>query len=81
MVVAPTSTIDLDTVSGEQVPIEVREWTEIWAATGSDKPPQGVDVLNRVFDVTPAELISAIVTEKGVLAPVSGPGIESLQKG
>ncbi|MCW8844600.1 MAG: S-methyl-5-thioribose-1-phosphate isomerase [Gammaproteobacteria bacterium] len=81
MVVAPTSTIDLDTASGEQVPIEVREWTEIWAATGSDKPPQGVDVLNRVFDVTPAELISAIVTEKGVLAPVSGPGIESLQKG
>ena len=80
MVVAPTSTIDPGTGTGEQVPIEVREWTELWAATGSDTLPQGVDVLNRVFDVTPAELISAIVTEKGVLTPVSGPGIESLCK-
>lgn len=80
MVVAPTSTIDVNTASGEQVPIEVRDWAEIWAATGSESPPLGVEVLNRVFDVTPAELITAIVTEKGVLTPVSGSGIESLVK-
>ncbi|MCJ7558958.1 MAG: S-methyl-5-thioribose-1-phosphate isomerase [Gammaproteobacteria bacterium] len=81
MVVAPTSTIDLGTASGEQVPIEVRDRAEIWAATGSNNVPLGVEILNRVFDVTPAELISAIVTEKGVLTPVFGPGIESLGKG
>ena len=81
MVVAPTSTIDLDTATAQQVPIEVRGWAEIWTATGSKSPPPGVEVLNRVFDVTPAELISAIVTEKGVFAPASGPGIETLVKG
>lgn len=79
MVVAPTSTVDHQTASGDLVSIEARDWSEIWAATGSERPPEGVSVSNRVFDVTPASLVDVIVTEKGVLEAPSGPAIASLK--
>jgi methylthioribose-1-phosphate isomerase len=78
MVVAPTSTLDLAIESGMQVPIEIRDPAELWAATGSERPPKGVDVLNRVFDVTPADLVDVIVTEKGALRAPYRPAIASL---
>lgn len=79
MVVAPTSTVDHDTASGELVSIEARDWSEIWAATGSERPPEGVSVSNRVFDVTPAELVDVIVTEKGCLTGPLDQAIASLE--
>lgn len=69
MVAAPSSTIDFATANGAQVPIEERQGQEIWAATGSTSVPRGVQILNRVFDVTPANLVDVIVTERAVLMP------------
>lgn len=63
-VAAPTSTIDLACPSGAAIPIEQRAPEEVLPA-----PIAGVDVLNPAFDVTPAELVSAIVTERGAFAP------------
>jgi len=67
MVVAPTSTVDLSTHSGDNIPIEVRDAKEILSVMGQAIAPQTVGAWNPVFDVTPAELIDAIVTEKGVV--------------
>lgn len=69
MVVAPSSTLDPDCVTGADIPIEERDAGEIWRAAGVDTPPAGVDAWNPVFDITPAELVSVIVTEKGVIRP------------
>ncbi len=69
MVVAPVSTLDADTRDGAGIEIEQREASEIWRAAGIDAPPPGIDAWNPVFDVTPAELIDCIVTERGVLEP------------
>jgi len=71
MVVAPTSTIDMETPDGEAIPIEARperEILEFWGEFGSARvAPEGARAWNPAFDVTPAELIDAIVTEKGVV--------------
>lgn len=67
MVVAPTSTIDMELESGEDIPIEEREADEVIAVKGQSVAPGGVEVFNPVFDVTPADLIDVIVTEKGVV--------------
>ncbi|MBY6203368.1 S-methyl-5-thioribose-1-phosphate isomerase [Halomonas denitrificans] len=69
MVVAPLSTLDPQTPDGAGIEIEQREASEIWRAAGVEAPPPGVDAWNPVFDVTPAELIDCIVTEKGVIEP------------
>ena len=63
-VAAPSSTIDFSLPAGAGIPIEQRDPVEVLP-----RPIDGVDVLNPAFDVTPAELVSAIVTEKGVFAP------------
>lgn len=63
-VAAPTSTIDAALADGSLIPIEQRDPAEVLP-----RPIAGVDVWNPAFDVTPAELITAIVTEKGVFAP------------
>ena len=68
-VAAPTSTIDLATPSGGQIPIEERDPREITHGFGRQTAPEGVDVYNPAFDVTPAELVTAIITEKGVIRP------------
>ena len=67
MVVAPTSTIDLQSPSGEQIPIENRDPGEVITIAGRPIAPEGVNAVNPVFDVTPAELVDVIVTEKGVI--------------
>jgi len=69
-VAAPTSTFDLSIVDGNEIPIEQRKSEEITCAFGRRTAPEGVSVYNPAFDVTPAELITAIVTERGVIHPV-----------
>jgi methylthioribose-1-phosphate isomerase len=68
-VVAPTSTVDTTLASGEEIPIEERAAEEVLAPRGIQFASKGARVWNPAFDVTPAELISGIVTENGVLRP------------
>ncbi|HTN32669.1 MAG TPA: S-methyl-5-thioribose-1-phosphate isomerase [Marinobacter sp.] len=67
MVVAPSSTVDMSLASGSDIPIEERDGAELRQLGGVQLAPAGIDVFNPVFDVTPAGLIDAIVTEKGVV--------------
>jgi len=66
MVVAPSSTIDMSLASGEDIPIEERAGSEL-LEVGGKRIGAEADVFNPVFDVTPADLIDAIVTEKGIV--------------
>jgi methylthioribose-1-phosphate isomerase len=69
-VAAPASTIDLKTPTGEQIPIEQRAANEVTSVHGGPRiAPEGVDVYNPAFDVTPAELITGIITERGIFKP------------
>ena len=68
-VAAPTSTFDLKLATGELIPIEQRKAEEITEGFGKRTAPKGVKVYNPAFDVTPARLIDAIITEKGVISP------------
>ena len=69
-VAAPISTIDLETPNGEGIPIEERNPEEVTQLHGSRMiAPVGVSVWNPAFDVTPAHLISGIITERGILSP------------
>ncbi len=65
-VAAPTSTVDLDCPGGEAIPIEQRPADEVTTIAGQRIAPAGMKVDNRAFDVTPAALVTAIVTEEGV---------------
>ena len=67
MVVAPSSTVDMDTSSGELIAIEERDPAELLAFRGERVVAEGVRAWNPVFDVTPHDLIDAIVTERGVV--------------
>jgi methylthioribose-1-phosphate isomerase len=78
MVVAPSSTVDMAMASGEDVPIEERDGIEIREIRGIGLAPEGVNVFNPVFDVTPASLIDAIVTEKGVVHNPNITGMRAL---
>ncbi len=78
MVVAPSSTVDMALASGKDIPIEEREGTEIREIRGIPLAPAGVEVFNPVFDVTPASLIDAIVTEKGAVRNPDKAGMKSL---
>jgi methylthioribose-1-phosphate isomerase len=66
MVVAPHSTIDPGTTDGDSIPIEERSADEIWAISGLPEGLPGASVRNPVFDVTPAECIDVIVTDRGI---------------
>jgi methylthioribose-1-phosphate isomerase len=68
-VAAPTSTIDLATPDGAAIPVEERSPDEVRRVGGATLAPPGVPALNRAFDVTPAGLVTAIVTELGVALP------------
>jgi methylthioribose-1-phosphate isomerase len=74
-VAAPLSTIDLATPDGDAIPIEERDPSEITTVAGTVVAPEGIAVANPAFDVTPAEFVAAIITERGVARP---PYIESL---
>ncbi|MBS2770611.1 S-methyl-5-thioribose-1-phosphate isomerase [Anoxybacillus rupiensis] len=67
-VAAPLSTIDLSTKTGADIPIEERPSEEITELAGTRIAPPGVKVYNPAFDVTPHELITAIITEKGIIS-------------
>ncbi|MEW6502697.1 MAG: S-methyl-5-thioribose-1-phosphate isomerase [Chloroflexota bacterium] len=68
-VACPTSTIDLSIANGDLIPIEERDSEEITHLEGKAICPRGTDVFNPAFDVTVAELITAIITENGVCYP------------
>ncbi len=68
-VAAPSSTFDLSIATGAEIPIEQRSRDEIASGFGRVTVPEGVKVYNPAFDVTPASLITGIVTELGVLRP------------
>ena len=68
-VAAPVSTIDFSLTSGDQIPIEERAHDEVTHIDGHRICPVGVDVINPSFDVTPAALVTAIITEKGIVYP------------
>ena len=68
-VLAPTSTFDLSLATGAQIPIEERASEEITMGFGKRTAPEGVKTYSPAFDVTPGELVTAIVCEQGVLAP------------
>jgi len=68
-VAAPSSSIDLTVTSGEQIPIEERDDNEVRRVGGTQVAPELSPVWNPAFDVTPAHLISAIITERGVFRP------------
>jgi len=67
MVVAPTSTVDMSIANGEDIPIEQRDPNELLSVQGMRFAAEGAGAWNPVFDVTPPELIDAIVTEKGIV--------------
>jgi methylthioribose-1-phosphate isomerase len=70
-VAAPSSTFDLSIPDGSAIPIEQRDPREITHGFGRQTAPDGIDVYNPAFDVTPAELITGIITEKGIIRPVN----------
>lgn len=70
-VAAPSSTFDLSLPNGVAIPIEQRDPAEVTCGFGRQTAPEGVAVYNPAFDVTPAELIAGIITEKGLIRPVT----------
>ena len=70
-IAAPRSTFDFSLASGEEIPIEERDGGEITRGFGRQTAPDGIGTWNPAFDVTPAELITALVTERGVIEPVT----------
>jgi methylthioribose-1-phosphate isomerase len=76
-VAAPSSTFDLSIPDGSHIPIEERDPTEITEGFGRRTAPEGICVYNPAFDVTPAELIAGIITERGVIRPVTAQVIRS----
>ena len=76
-VAAPLSTVDMATATGDEIPIEQRDPKEVTHLSDRQLTPDGVGVHNFAFDVTPNELIAAIITDRGV---ARAPYTESLQK-
>ncbi|MHC4548347.1 MAG: S-methyl-5-thioribose-1-phosphate isomerase [Planctomycetota bacterium] len=71
-VAAPRSTFDLACPDGSRIPIEERAASEVTRGFGVSTAPEGVSVYSPAFDVTPARYVTAIVTEVGVIRPVTG---------
>ena len=76
-VAAPLSTVDMNCPTGEEIPIEERDIREITHVKDIQLAPEGIEVNNYAFDVTPNDLVDAIITEKGVARK---PFTESLRK-
>jgi methylthioribose-1-phosphate isomerase len=70
-VAAPSSTFDLSIPDGSAIPIEQRDPREVTHGFGRQTAPDGIEVYNPAFDVTPAGLIAGIITERGVIRPVN----------
>jgi methylthioribose-1-phosphate isomerase len=78
-VAAPWSTVDLATVSGADIPIEERDSDEVMVIGGQRIGPAGVAARYPAFDVTPAGLVTALVTERGVVTAPLAEGLRSLE--
>ena len=76
-VAAPISTVDLETPDGNGIPIEQRNAREVTHIAGKQMVPDGVEIENPAFDVTPAKYVAAIITERGI---ARAPYTESLRK-
>ncbi len=76
-VCAPLTSVDPDTADGDAIPIEERPVDEVLLVRGQPIAPAGTEVRNPAFDITPAELISAIITDEGALRPPFGPALEA----
>src|SRR5262249_9279303 len=70
-VAAPSSTFDLTLPNGSAIPIEQRDAREVTHGFGRQTAPDAIAVYNPAFDVTPAELIAGIITERGIIRPVN----------
>ena len=77
-VAAPSNTFDLELDSGDAIPIEQRSAEEITHGFGRQTAPEAIDVYNPAFDVTPARYIQSIITERGVISPVSRESIRAM---
>lgn len=80
-VAAPWSTVDLATADGAAIPIEERGAEEVTHLRGEPLAPKGVGARNPSFDVTPAELVTAVFTERGEVSPVGPEALAQLAKG
>ncbi len=81
MVVAPTSTVDMAIACGDQIPIEERPQDEVLSLAGTRIAPDAAHAWNPSFDVTPAELVDAIVTERGVVEAPTAAKMAEMMKG
>jgi methylthioribose-1-phosphate isomerase len=81
VVAAPVSTVDLDTPDGAAIPVEQRAPQEVTMMAGQLLTPAATAAYNPAFDVTPPSLITAIVTERGVLKPVTAGNLRDLGAG
>jgi len=79
-IAAPISTVDLATADGSGIPIEERSAREVTDIGGSRIAPEGIAVRHPAFDVTPARLITAIITDRGVLRPPYGESLKRAAK-
>jgi methylthioribose-1-phosphate isomerase len=80
-VAAPLSSIDLDCPNGASIPIEERSGLELTEYGGKQIAPKGVRTFNPAFDVTPAELVTAIITERGIAYPPYSESLRALKAG
>ncbi len=80
MVAAPTSTIDMELRDGNEIEIEERSHSEVTVYRDHSFGPEKVQVWNPVFDITPADLVTALVTERGVIKHPNRSKIEALMK-
>jgi methylthioribose-1-phosphate isomerase len=80
LVAAPTSSIDLSLKTGAEIPIEERDGREVSQGLGKITAPPDVDIYNPAFDVTPAALVTAIITEKGVVRPPYQEGLAAVAR-
>jgi methylthioribose-1-phosphate isomerase len=78
VVVAPTSTVDLETATAAAIVIEQRQAAEVVSWAGAPVAPLGSRAYNPAFDVTPAALVAALVTERGVARPVDASSVAAL---
>jgi methylthioribose-1-phosphate isomerase len=74
-VVAPLSSVDSGSPDGSAIPVEERPAAEVLEVLGRRIAPEGTAARNPAFDITPAELISSIVTEEGMLEAPFGPAL------
>jgi methylthioribose-1-phosphate isomerase len=79
-VVAPSTTVDLGCPSGDRIPIEERSADEVVTIFGNPIAPKGARAHHFAFDVTPHELVTAIVTERGIVRPATGAALRRILK-